>query len=398
MKLITSKQLTSLFTGLCLTLMFVPAARALDNDGESRLSFRGFGTLGIACFSAKGYDYEREERPDGPGKSRTCDAKLGSTLGVQVDATLSENVQATLQATSYHRADDSFTPEVTLANLSWNLGDGVGIRAGRMQWPMFLASEYRNVLFAQPWVRPPVEMYNRASAYSIDGIELNKHTNFGDWAAEFYGGVAHSGFDIARVDGTDDTDQLSTNFAYLNARFKRGDWQFNGGLMGGNVSYANPQLNAALSLLSTNLAKELENEDKSLFFLTLGTRYENDLWLLQSEFMYRSNDSLYRDQYAAYLMAGRNFGKWMPYTILSRGWSESQGKEDKATTPFEHNLAKTLVNFTKKDRTSFSLGLSHTLSEKAILKLQAEWIKPDGGTVVPGALEHMLTINLDFIF
>lgn len=383
---------------LAVASVSVSGAHGVELLDDNRLNLRGFGTLGVSCYTADRYDFQREERPDGPGLSRRCDGALDSSLGLQIDGNLSDRLQATLQAIGYHRADDSYAPELTQANLRWTLADNVYLRAGRLQAPLFLDSESRNVHFTQPWARPPVELYNKATAYTIDGLELSRRGLSRGWHVEAAAGVAHSSFDVARRNGTDATDAVDVNLAYAKLRLEQGAWLLSSSLLGGNVTYLTPETNAALSMLAPALAQDLAVDEKRLIMVSVGARYETNRWLAQSEYLFRYTDTMLRDQHAAYLMAGRRFGDWMPYALLSRVWSYSQGKENRAGDSYQYAIAKSLVNNSYRDRASLALGCSRRLTGQALLKLQMDLIKPDSGSIPYDAIEQLITLNLDFVF
>jgi hypothetical protein len=385
-------------------LVLVMATLGLANAGAAEVAdappvaLRGFGTLGVACYSADDHDFLREERPDGPGDSRRCDGKLDSLLGLQLDANISDNLEGTLQFVSYHRADDSFTPDLTQANLRWQINEAFALRAGRIQSPMFLVSSYRNLQHVQPWVRPPIEIYNLIAAYSIDGLELSHRQSLGDWNLSLLGGLGKTRLDASNDNRPSDPDEIKAKFGFLSAQLERGPWRRKGGLTSGRVSYSSPELDAALSFLENGLgapqlAADLAMDNKRMLLLGFGASYETDDWLVQSEYLYRTIDAVQRDQHGAYLLAGRRFGDWMPYAILAGRWSQSQGIEDQAVTPQQYAFAKMLVDGTKYDRTSLALGISRRLGEQATLKLQVDWIDPYNHSV-----EQLTTLNLDFVF
>lgn len=386
------------FICLSLYLILLPQnVYAIDLLANGRLSLRGFGTVGASCYSSDTSDYLREERPSGPGRSRRCDPQIDTNMGLQLDANLTESVQITGQATSYHRADDTYTPELTLANLRWVINDKLNLRLGRMQLPIYFASEYRNVLFAQTWVRPPTEVYNLATAYSIDGLELNYNQSLSDWEIRVSTGAAVSYFDTTWSEAPQNTYEAKVHLGYLDLRLSKQSWQLKVSLLGGKLSWHQPQIDYLLSLLTPQLAADLAMMDKRLIIASAGVRYENNDWLVQTEYLYRTIDSFYRDQHGIYLLIGHRFGGWMPYGIFSKRWSESQGKENHATL-FEAALAHAIVNGTYGDHNSVALGLSRQLGEKAVIKYQVNAVLPDSGFGQSTSIDTLHTLNLDFVF
>ena len=295
------------------------------------------------------------------------------------------------------------------------------MRVGRMQNPLFMASEYRNVLYLQPWVRPPGEVYNLATTYLHDGIELTHYGHAGDWNLSLLGGLGHSKFAVPRGYETNATDNAEADFGYLGVNLQQGNWLVKAGYAFGQASYSNPGIDGLLDTLRTagqvfpalyHLADELALKDSRIDILSIGTRFEDDDWLLQAEYGYRHIDSFYRDGHGAYLMAGRHFGDWTPYGILSRRWSRDTAIRNTVPAmlaPLDAYVDALLAS-TNADRTSLALGLSRKLGDQAILKFQIDWIKPDSDSVspfgvpVPGyavadrQTERLITLNLDFAF
>lgn len=70
----------------------------------ARLSWQGFGTLGVTCSNNEEADFVYNTVPNGPGRTRPCDAGLDSALGIQAGAILSRTLTGTLQLVSQRRA------------------------------------------------------------------------------------------------------------------------------------------------------------------------------------------------------------------------------------------------------------------------------------------------------
>ncbi len=392
------KLVASLLMLACISGLTMQPAMAGDPIDDNRIAFRGFGTLGISCYSSDKYDVLRYESPNGPGRSRRCDTRLDSLLGLQMDTDLTERLQGTVQATSYHRADNTFVPELTLANLRLKLDNNDFLRVGRIQNPMLLVSDYRNVNYSQPWARPPQEMYNLVEVFAFDGIELSHKLRLHDHVMTLQGGLVRSDFDASIAN--DATVPVKANIVYMNILSETGDWLFKGSLLGGKLSYTNPDVDAALAALvslgATDLASSLALKDKRFLMLGLGARYETNQWFVQGEYLYRTIDSFYRDQFDAYLMAGRHFGDWMPYAIITRLWSSSLGKENQAVNPsLEYSIAKGLVDATDYDSNDLAAGLSYKLNMQAVLKFQMDFIKREKST---DGRQRLSTLNVDFVF
>ncbi len=176
--------------------------------------FDGFGTASLSCFSSDVADYVSNEQPVGPGRSRQCDAGIDSLLGVQLDLGLSESLEFGLQLIADRNADRSYTPDVSVAQLRWRPNEVTTVRLGRMPTPAFLHSEDRQVRYALPWVRPPVEVYSLIPPLSQDGLEIIYEDRLGRWYAEWQGGISVLDFDSPSPN-SDDTFSVDTRQVYL---------------------------------------------------------------------------------------------------------------------------------------------------------------------------------------
>lgn len=384
---------------------FVLHARADDAAPlQDRFAVRGFGTLGGSCFSADDNDFIRDKRPDGPGQTRRCDAKLDTVLGLQVDANLSDGLEATLQGISYHNADNNFSPELSLANLRWSASENVAVRVGRMQSPMFLVSEYRNIHYLQPWARPAREIYNLATIYSVDGGEIQHRSKVLDWGLSISLGFGRSKFNVRRDDGTYQTDPITSDLGYLNAVLTRDNWLFKSSLLTGKVSYTSPAIDSVMGVLKSYgygaLTDKLAMDKSNLFLAGLSVKYETNDWLLQSEYAYRHIDSFYSDQESGYVLAGKRWGEWMTYGLLGRRLSHVS--EIKNTAPgVLGRYVDQLLLIGQESYTTYALGVSRRLSENWMLKVQMDTIYPDEKSKKAGFMsgnERLITLNLDFLF
>lgn len=399
-------------TGVML-LLFAVGSFADEKDlSAPSVSLRGFGSLGIACSSSDQINFIRDVRAEGPGRTRSCDTQMDSNLGIQLDASLSNQLQATFQSVFYHRADNSFKPEVTLANMNWNISENYNLRIGRMQSPVLLASEYRNTGFAQPWARPPREVYDIAFSYHIDGIELNrKFSPSNDWRLNLSIGAGSSGYAIPRFyeSGTDDVD---ADFFYGALRSDFGNLRILTSYVRGDVSYSNPSLDDLYDTLtlfgSSKFAKKIAIDDKSFGVGGISAQYDDNNWLIQSEYAFRHSDTFLRDQLGAYLLVGKRMGAWMPYAVVGGKWSESSGIEKYAKTPLEKIALEQLHAL--DSRKIVSLGLSHNVTDKSVIKIQLDRLFYSDSareafrtssrreTAIHGENTNMLSVVFDFIF
>lgn len=80
-----------------------------------------------------------------------------SLVAIQMVADLGTNLTATVQVVA--KGADEWNPDVDWAYLTYKVGDNGTLMAGRRVLPMYYFSEYMEVGFAYPWIRPPANLY-----------------------------------------------------------------------------------------------------------------------------------------------------------------------------------------------------------------------------------------------
>jgi hypothetical protein len=379
--------------------------------------FGGFGSASYSCFSSNTADFVVNDQPRGPGRSGRCDAGTDSLLGIQLDLPLGKSVEFGVQFVADRDADRSFSPDVDVAQVRWKLSDATTLRIGRMPSSAFLHTEDRQVRYAQPWVRPPLEVYGQSPVFSQDGLELIHLNRLGPWNAEWQGGIFRLSFDSPQSNSRE-TDPVKTSGAFLNLTLRGRNTLFKAGYSYSHVTYSTSGVDGFLAALrnlggpsGTQLADELAIQDAPAHLFAFGVRHEQNDWLAMGEFSYRRVKGFFRDQYGAYATLGRRLGSWMPYGTLARRWTLGPDTDSRAVAlGWPKAGVEALYAATRYDTTSASLGLSRSLGEQATLKLQADWIKPDQNSwglytnhgptydyANPGT-DRLLTLSLDFVF
>lgn len=151
--------------------------------------FNAYGTLGVVHSNQDQADYvsTQSEQPDGAGYSRSWSPNVDSRLAAQVTAKVTDKLTAVVQLVSEDQQNQSWTgkanpryrPSLEWANLKYDFSDHWSARAGRMVLPAFMLSEYRNIGYALPFIRSPLEVYN-VPFTNVDGGEVAYQRNFGN--------------------------------------------------------------------------------------------------------------------------------------------------------------------------------------------------------------------------
>lgn len=398
-----------LWSVLVVMLSVVNPVAALDTQ------VGGFGSASLSCFSGETSDYISNNQPRGPGRSSRCDLGLDSLLGVQFDMSLDKTLSLGVQLVANRNADRSYVPGITVAQLRWRLDDQLTLRFGRMPTPAFLHSEDRFVRYAQPWVRPPVEVYGLIPPSSHDGMEFIHTSRWGNWNAEWQGGGAVTTFDSPRAN-THDTYPIKSREIYLALSLQDEATLVKFGYGRGTVSIFHPDAEQILAGLrqagATELADHLAIDDNPSILVAIGMRHKWRKWFAMGEFAHAGTHGYNREQYGAYVTLGYNNGTWTPYATLARRWSRGPESDNRAQVLGLTTQAavESLLSRSRTDGTSLSVGASMDIDNQATLKLQADRIMPDRrswGIYTNHAADYnyanpraewLFSVNLDFVF
>jgi hypothetical protein len=409
--MVAISKISGLFSNTLLLLLLTQSGAT----GAADFYISGFGTLGISCFSNSEADFRRDDVSKGPGRTSRCTGELDSKVGIQGDWGLTDTLEASLQATAIHNADDNFKPQLTLANLRWQFADNWKVRIGRMQNPNFIYSEYRNVNYAQPWARPPGEVYNMLPTFLHDGIEFLYSSKFNDWKLLYHMGIAQSDFNFP-LSNTSQSLDVTIQTSYLNISAEKGSWLLKAGVAPSRSDATSPMVESLLTGLRAagqwTLADDIEIKNKSYTLYSVGVNYDDGNWLFAGELLTRPTGGFVQQPTTAYLSIAKRFGPWAPYASIAR----LTGRQDDAhnTLPAAHPLfaqVEGLLSSTHDlDRTTLSLGVSREITDQFTLKVQADFIKPDNNSwgdhinhsanynFADPDVDTLFTVNLDFVF
>lgn len=167
------------FIILVCILSGVANAEAAENN-EPKVTFSGFGTLGVSHSSMHDGDYTLDSSvPKGPGLSEDWSAGNDSRIAGHLAAQFTPKVTAVLQVVSEYHTPNTYEPEVEWANVRYAFTPDAFIRAGRIALPTFLNSDSRDVGYTYVWIHPPIELYRQLSITHSDGVDVMYRTDIG---------------------------------------------------------------------------------------------------------------------------------------------------------------------------------------------------------------------------
>lgn len=402
-----------------LMLMHAMAGWAQDSQ-PPRLIFNGFGTVGLVHSSEDRADFVADLfDPDGAGHSNDLSLEVDSRLGLQLTAEITPDLSAFGQIIFEQRYDGTYKPELEWANIRYDITRRLSARAGRMVLPTFLTSEYRNVGYALPWTRPPLEVYRIVPLSSTDALSLAYSFRAGDFNNTLQALYGRRDIDFPGADSGEVKVRDAVTLAYT---LERGAVTF-------FSSYSQSRLTVeAFEPLFDGfrqfgppgeaIAQRFAVDDKHFELVSLGGRYDPGEWFVMGELARSTNQSVLADSYGMYVTGGYRFGSVTPYLTLARADfsndTSTPGLPLGGLPPPLAGLAQGLnaglndILGAAPAQKSVSLGTRWDFAPNFALKLQLDHMNLDEGSAGflidrqpgfrPGGTVSLFSASLDFVF
>jgi predicted porin len=281
-----------------------------------------------------------------------------------------------------------------------------------MGMPIFLISDFRNVGYANPWARPPVDVYGQVAVGIFDGADLIWKQAVGDGT-----------FNVQPFLGTAKS-HLPGNFNFkfkqligANTTYEIGSWLFRAGYVHTKIDGHSPNLDGLVAVMQTvplpgwsQATSALVIEHKDASFAGLGVTYDDGQWLFQSEYTQRRTDSFVDDTNGWYSTLGYRFGDVMPYVSYGHVDTQVNHVTDGlfAPTPQLAGLKAAVID-TKAgaDQHTASIGARWNFHKNVDFKLQYDHVTTETGkdnffvNAKPSFAGHsvsVITAAFDFVF
>lgn len=312
-----------------LLVLLASAAPLVSAEAEHRLS--GFATLGIAMSDDADVIFRRDVTKDDGAYKSSGSWKSDSLVGVQWQGDWSPEWSTMVQLVAKDRFDNSLANSIEWAFVRYRPVDGLDLRLGRLGADVFMLSEYRQVGYAFPWVRPPHDLYGITSLYHFDGVDINKRIDLGNTRLNikaFYGNSTEE-----YPTGFNDGQGINIDFDVYGASTSL-EWDY----WKLRYTYARVQMNSdhtkplrdgldTLALWWPNAAiysSLLETRNKNFSYNQLGVNYDNNDWWVQGEYVLLGSDlALVPEGKHAYVSVGKRFGDWSVYGLAGYAKPES---------------------------------------------------------------------------
>lgn len=393
---------TVLGAAVC-SLGLTPMAQAVD---FSQISINGFGSV------VGGMTLDEDETYFGNDDELAFQNE--SRFALQVSAPIGEKWSATAQILA--RGADNFDPKFEWAYVGYQVNDDLKILMGRQRFKLYKYSDYLDVGYAYPWIRPPQGTYALPFS-SGDGISAVYTTYSGDLEMTFTG--AAQGLNIGDYTPTGETSDL--NEAELNLELSylvSGDFVYDAFNFGFNVAFvpdltfdtrtASPtQLAVLLGTLEglglNDIADDIDvNEDETL---TYGVYFGYDpgpFFFLAEYAEFDYDPSVFADTKSWYVTFGLRHQKWTFHATYGEDENEPSSDAQDDVPALIAGAAPTLVPSIEsalsaqiEDSTTSSFGVRYDIETGIALKgdvtlyQNSEGRAPDAKTV---------SVGVDFVF
>jgi hypothetical protein len=292
-----------------------------------------------------------------------------SKIGFQGTFNISDSTQAVMQLMM--RGEYDWDVEAEWAYLSHRFDNGIKVRGGKLRVPLFMYSDYLDVGYAQPFARPPEEVYGTIpfSSYTGAGIAYDVEYDDSTLSMQAFGGES----DVKN------TNVKLSNLMGANLSWTDEVWTLRGvyatAILDGDVTRsaqaqvpgqpAGTMFTVERTLLSINDARGE--------FVGVGASYDNGEMLAVIEWTRAEVDGAYPDTDAGYITLGYRIKAFTPYVTVA--YLESTDDEERL--PLSQQAAFQKIAF-NAERTAYSLGLRWDALDNLAVKFDVTYANDFG--------------------
>ncbi len=347
-----------------------------ESSRLNNVTVNGFFTLsaGIASNDA-GY----------AGYDKTLDYVPETKIGLQASFEVTDSTFLVAQLVA--RAEQHWRPEMEWAFISHTFDNDLTVRAGRLRVPLYMYSDYLEINFAQPWLRPPEEVYAVVPVSSYEGIDFVYTVGFdeAEWQFQAYTGVG-SDPDEETDFGTDveydDVIGFASTFSYNNFSVR--------------ASYVMTTLNSGQAFVPGTSVPLMNFDDSDASFMGLGASYDDGDLLVVAEWTTSevdgggpdaatSAEGNWPDVDSAYISAAYRFGSITPYVTYAIMETTDDNER-------ELNLGNKIAF--DAQRSTYSAGVRYDINANTALKFDVTYSDDFGDSVATGGLSGNIASKL----
>ncbi|MEC7941489.1 MAG: hypothetical protein VX212_13775 [Pseudomonadota bacterium] len=326
-------------------MAFSANATSMDN-----IRISGFGSVGIGkSDNAIGYAGYTDEK---------LDWEQETLAGVQFDFQVNERAKFVTQVVANSRYD--YDPKFEMAYASYDF-DSFTARAGKLRLPLFFYSDFTDLGYAYPMIRPSQELYENIVLKGYTGADLLIPIELEDSSLLLQPLVG-----IGTIDEEDSiVGEVKLDQLYgLSANWNVDDFTFRGSYL---VAETNPScdFNTPTDPYCRQLAPLLDSQDGQ--FISLGAQYDNGDLLVNVEAADVQIEGQFYDYQSVSGLVGYRINEFTPY--LSVSWVETTDNDER------ENMTITAVKETMNyERISYSIGNRWDFAKNMSLKADVTYV------------------------
>ncbi|WP_333918054.1 outer membrane protein [Vibrio crassostreae] len=326
------------------SMAFGANAANMDN-----LRISGFGSVGIGkSDNAIGYAGYTDEK---------LDWEQETLAGLQFDFQVNERAKFVTQIVANSRYD--YEPKIEMAYASYDF-DSFTVRAGKLRLPLFFYSDYTDLGYAYPMIRPSQELYENIVLKGYTGADLLIPIELEDSSILLQPVVG-----IGTIDEDDSIVgevKLDKLFG-ISANWNVDDFTFRGSYF---VAESNPSCDFQSSQDPyCQLGALLDGQDGQ--FISLGAQYDNGDLLVNVEAADVQLEGQFYDYQSVSGLVGYRVNEFTPY--VSVGWVETTDNEDR------ENMTSTAIKESMNyERLSYSVGSRWDFAKNMSLKADVTYV------------------------
>lgn len=356
----------------------VPLLLALAAGSASAATFdvSGFGTAGFTITDTGDAEYARGSQP--VGADNKGDVGVDSIAGVQATVHLTDKISGTTQVLLRRRYDKDFTLDVPLAFVKADVTKELAVRLGRLPLPVFMVSDFRQVGFANTWIRPPVEVYGQVPLDSVDGFDVLFNKSLGEVTFNTQAFYGKTDVSLPTVDVS------SKKFWGVNVTGSYGPVTLRAARVEDKLTIVSAQANGLIAAVRqagfASLADDLSTVDKDSSFTAFGASLDWHSVIVQAEHTKAETGGYPSDSIGEYVLAGYRVDKFTPYAIYAK--RETSGAQTSNVIPKVGPLLPLALGvnalMTGQEQNSTSLGLRWDAASSVAVKFQYDHVDPKG--------------------
>ena len=289
-------------------------------------------------------------------------------LGIQLNAPMSDKMDMTVVLSAEGGPNSQYNITTEWAYANYQLNPDWGLRIGKVKGPFYMVSDYRDVGYAYPWVRPPTEVYSTNPMKSLTGIDLVFQKSVGDfnYLLELFSGSGHhqaialpnainsgnmAGFGIPAVNPNTGVSNVGSQVSFETHA-----------MYGFNASVGTDAITFRAGYFQTKVDfgpyQDLDGK-----FGGVGLTVDWNNIVVYSEYIERDThttlQAAFPDQKAGYLTLGYRIGNYLPYVNYA---TLDKGKDNSPFAMIQDSIA---------------LGLRVEVDDAAALKFEVLEAEPD---------------------